>query len=76
MVKAYGSAVGNPDQIVQFDKTNYAKIAGDFGCMGIRVEDPSEIAPAMKAAWKADKPVVIDVVTDPDCHPPALWRPA
>ena len=74
MVKAYGSTPGNSDQIVRFEKTNYAKIAGDFGCLGIRVEDPAEIAPALQSAWKADRPVVIDVVTAPQCHPPTIWR--
>jgi acetolactate synthase-1/2/3 large subunit len=74
MVKAYGATPGNPDQIVQFEETNYAKIAEEFGCLGIRVEDPAEIAPALRSAWKADKPVVIDVVTDPHCHPPSIWR--
>lgn len=76
MMKAYGSTTGNARQVVRFEEMNYAHIARDFGCLGIRVESPSDIAPALKAAWQADRPVVIDVVTSPECHPPDLWRPA
>jgi len=75
MIKAYGTDPGNSDQIVRFEKTNYAKIAEDFGCLGIRVEDPAQIAAALRSAWKAERPVVIDVVTSHGCHPPAIWRP-
>ena len=32
--------------------------------MGIRVERPKDIAPALSRAIAADRPVVIDVVTD------------
>jgi acetolactate synthase-1/2/3 large subunit len=76
VTKAYGTTPGNPDQILRFEKTNYARIAQDFGCIGIRVENPTEITPALQSALQADKPVVIDVVTSSDCHPPALWKPA
>jgi acetolactate synthase I/II/III large subunit len=75
VTKAYGKAQGNPDEVLRFGKTNYAMIAQDFGCIGIRVEDPAKIAPAIQSALQADKPVVIDVVTSSDCHPPALWKP-
>jgi acetolactate synthase I/II/III large subunit len=73
--KAYGTSPGNPDQVLKFEKTNYARIAREFGCVGIRVENPADIAPSIQSALRADKPVVIDVVTNPDCHPPALWKP-
>ncbi len=76
MEKAYGSEAGNPEEIVQFTQTDYAKIAENFGCVGIRVETPEEIAPALRSAWKADRPVVIDVVTSHDAHPPSIWHPS
>lgn len=75
MMKAYGNASGNPDQVVRFEKTNYAEIARDFDCDGIRVESPDKIAPALHRALRSDKPVVVDVVTAPDCHPPPTWKP-
>ncbi len=76
MTKAYGTDSGKPDEIVQFAPMDYARIAQDFGCIGIRIEDPAEIAPVLKSAWQADRPVVIDVITSADCHPPTIWRPS
>jgi acetolactate synthase-1/2/3 large subunit len=43
---------------------NFAKLAEDMGALGIRVEDPADIAPAIAQALAADRPVVIDVATD------------
>jgi acetolactate synthase-1/2/3 large subunit len=43
---------------------NFAKLAEDMGALGIRVERASDIAPALKRALAADRPVVIDVVSD------------
>ncbi len=47
-----------------YTKVNFARIAEEMGALGIRVEKPDEIAPALKRAFAADRPVVIDVVTD------------
>ena len=38
--------------------------AEDMGAMGIRVEKPADFAPALAKAIAANRPVVIDVVTD------------
>ena len=53
-----------------FNKVNFARIAEDMGALGIRVETPAEIAPALHKALKADRPVVIDVVTDVEALAP------
>jgi len=45
---------------------NYAAFAQSIGLHGIRVEQPQDVAPAWEAAFAADRPVVIDAVTDPD----------
>jgi acetolactate synthase-1/2/3 large subunit len=47
-----------------FSKVNFARIAEDMGALGMRVEKPGEIGPAVTQALKANRPVVIDVVTD------------
>jgi acetolactate synthase-1/2/3 large subunit len=47
-----------------FRPTNFARIAEDMGAIGIRVEQPKDIAPALHRALAADRPVIIDVVTD------------
>jgi acetolactate synthase-1/2/3 large subunit len=53
-----------------FNKMNFARLAEDMGALGIRVEKPGEIAGALAQALKADRPVVIDVVTDIDALAP------
>jgi len=47
-----------------YTKQNFAKIAEDIGALGIRVEKPGELAPAIQRALKAERPVIVDVVTD------------
>jgi pyruvate dehydrogenase (quinone) len=44
----------------------YAQYAEMIGLRGIRVEDPEDIAAAWDEALSADRPVVIDAVTDPN----------
>ena len=43
---------------------DFARLAEDMGALGIRVEKPSEIGGALERALEAERPVVIDVVTD------------
>jgi acetolactate synthase-1/2/3 large subunit len=43
---------------------NFAKIAEDIGALGIRVERPAEIGPALAKAIASKRPAVIDVATD------------
>ncbi|MCL4531657.1 MAG: thiamine pyrophosphate-dependent enzyme, partial [Actinobacteria bacterium] len=49
--------------------TNYARIAEEMGCLGIRVERPGEIRAALEEAFAANRPTVIDVVSDIDAAP-------
>jgi len=48
-----------------FGEVDFARIAEDMGAVGIRVEEPSALEPAMEKALAADRPVVVDVRTDP-----------
>ncbi len=48
---------------------NYARIAEEMGCLGIRVERPEEIRSALEQAMAANRPAVIDVVSDVDAAP-------
>ena len=50
-----------PDSLT-FTATDYAKVASGFGCRGVRVEKPEELAPALKEAVNAKEPMVVDVV--------------
>ena len=54
-----------------FTEVDFAAMAEQMGAIGIRVEKPSEFAPAMERALEADRPVVIDVVTDMEAVAPA-----
>ena len=47
----------------------YAAYADLIGLRGIRVETPEEIGPAWDAALSADRPVVIEAITDPEVPP-------
>ena len=48
-------------------ETDYAKTANAFGCKGIRVERPGQIAKAIKKSLNEKKiPVVIDVLVTKD----------
>jgi acetolactate synthase-1/2/3 large subunit len=54
-----------------FTEVDFAKVAEDMGAIGIRVERPADFAPAMERALEADRPVVIDVVTDIEAVAPS-----
>ena len=45
---------------------SYARYAELLGLQGIRVADPAQIGPAWDAALDADRPVLIEVLSDPD----------
>jgi len=38
--KTYGDKKGNRKEVYSFKEVNFAKIAMDIGCIGIRVEKP------------------------------------
>jgi pyruvate dehydrogenase (quinone) len=48
---------------------NYAQFAEVAGLRGIRVERPGDVAGAWDEALSADRPVVIDALTDPSVPP-------
>ncbi|HET7596690.1 MAG TPA: thiamine pyrophosphate-binding protein, partial [Burkholderiales bacterium] len=72
--KAYG---GDPDErgreMWGFTPVDFSRVAQSLGCMGMRVETPDEIAPALEKALAARRPVVIDVVTDHRAFSPKTW---
>ena len=56
-------------------EVDFAAIADEIGALGIRVEDPSQIAPALRRGLDAGRPAVIDVVTDIEAAAPLAWDP-
>jgi len=75
--RAYG---GDPDErgreMWGFSAVNFAKVAESLGCVGARVEKPSEMASALERALAAGRPVVIDTVTDHRAFSPRTWTGA
>jgi acetolactate synthase-1/2/3 large subunit len=73
----YRSDAGQQDADLtwKFGQYNFADIARDFGCDGIRVESPSEIGSALRQALGSGKPMVVDIVTDPSASHPRAWTP-
>jgi acetolactate synthase-1/2/3 large subunit len=53
-----------------YNKMNFARLAEDMGALGIRVEKPGDFAGALDQALKANRPAIIDVVTDIDALAP------
>jgi acetolactate synthase I/II/III large subunit len=65
-----GKQTERAHEMWHFTKVNFARIAEDMGAVGIRVEKAAELGPAMAQALKANRPVVIDVVTEIDALAP------
>ncbi len=61
----------NLDAAYRYRETNFARIAEEMGCFGIRVEQPEDIRDAIQQALDQEKPAVVDVVTDGAAHPMA-----
>lgn len=67
-IKALQHAMfGGRYQSADLSELNYANIAENLGCRGIRVEHPDQLASAFRTALKSrDKPNVIDIVVTRD----------
>ncbi|MFQ6030220.1 MAG: thiamine pyrophosphate-binding protein [Dehalococcoidia bacterium] len=71
----YGDQPGNVDELWVFPDTNFAKIAEDMGCFGIRVDQPGQIQNAIDEAIASGKPAVVDVVSDIEGIADRAWTP-
>jgi acetolactate synthase-1/2/3 large subunit len=59
--RIYGTEHTNP---------NFAKLALLFGCAGYRIEKREDIDPVLTAVLSEQRPVVVDVLIDPEDLPP------
>jgi pyruvate dehydrogenase (quinone) len=64
MVQLEQEAAGLPHYGVDLKNPNFAALAKAVGLMGLRVEDPAEVRPALEQALAFDGPALVDVVTD------------
>ena len=54
----------------KFTMVDFAALADQIGALGLRVEKPSEFAPALDQAISSGRPAIVDVVTDIDALAP------
>jgi acetolactate synthase-1/2/3 large subunit len=74
--RAYGGKqTEKARELWTYNSVNFARIAEEMGALGLRVEKPSDFAPALAWALAADQPSVIDVVTDIASLAPTAWSP-
>jgi acetolactate synthase-1/2/3 large subunit len=59
-----GKQTDKARELWTFNKMNFARIAEDIGALGIRVEDAKAFPAALAQALAANRPALIDVVTD------------
>ena len=71
----YDGAEGNIEELWVFPDTDFAKIAQDMGCFGVRVDRPDQIQGAITEAIASGKPAVIDVVSDIESIAARAWTP-
>ncbi|MEE2745519.1 MAG: thiamine pyrophosphate-binding protein [Pseudomonadota bacterium] len=72
--RAYGGTqTEEAKKMWNFTNVNFANIANEIGALGLRVEKPGKFENALDEALTANRPVIIDVVTDVDAiAPPAI----
>ena len=72
---AYEGREGNSGELWRFNDTNFAQIAESMGALGIRVTDPNQINSALDQAVSANRPAVVDIVSDGDVAAAPPWGP-
>jgi pyruvate dehydrogenase (quinone) len=66
MVQMEMEVAGLPHYGCELKNPNFAAVAQAIGLMGVRVEDPAEVRPALEKALAFNGPALVDVVTDPN----------
>jgi pyruvate dehydrogenase (quinone) len=57
--------LGNPEYGCELHNPNFAKYAEACGGLGLTVERPEEIRPALERALSSGKPTIVEVLVDP-----------
>jgi pyruvate dehydrogenase (quinone) len=66
MVKLEMQVAGLPDWQTDLRNPDFAALARSIGFLGIRVEEPEGVRPALEEALRHEGPALVDVVTDPN----------
>ena len=70
-----GREGGNSGELWRFNDTNFAQISESMGALGIRVTDPNQINSALDQAVSANRPAVVDIVSDGEVAAAPPWGP-
>ncbi len=63
--RAYGGEqTAKARELWTYRMVDLARVATDIGALGIRVEKPADIAPALEKALASGRPALVDVATD------------
>ncbi|HSF07147.1 MAG TPA: thiamine pyrophosphate-binding protein [Methylomirabilota bacterium] len=72
----HGQQRGRATEMWHFShEVNFARVAEAMGCVGIRVERPEDIRPALDKALASNCPAVVEVISDVDAMSKRAWRP-
>jgi acetolactate synthase-1/2/3 large subunit len=70
--RAYGGEqTAKGRELWTYTNVDFARVAGDIGALGIRVERPGDFSKALQEALKSGRPAIIDVATDIEAIAPA-----
>jgi acetolactate synthase-1/2/3 large subunit len=69
----YSGGVGETSPF--HNDVSLARVAEDFGCVGLRVEKPDAIRVALDAALASNRPAVVELVSDPSVRARRGWAP-
>ena len=70
-----GRGDGSPEELWVFEDVDFAKIAESMGCFGVRVTRAGDLREALAAALAAQRPAVVDVVSNINVVAPLLYVP-
>lgn len=70
-----GQRTARSDELWRFTDVRFVDVARSLGCEAIRVEQPGELPAAFERAFRAGKPVVVEVMTDVHAEAKNAWMP-
>ena len=70
-----GELHGRHEELWRFHEINFANVAREMGVTAFRVEQPGDIAAALRAAIATSGPSLVEVVTDPEARAPQAYLP-
>ena len=74
-VESYEGQSPATDKQWLFPDASFAAIAESMGAVGMTVDKPGDIPPALERAFAANRPVVMDVKSHVDGIAPSAWLP-